>query len=273
MAKKNKLLIIGGGNMGYAIANGMSSHKNVKKSEIIFTESKPERIRFLTKNDYKTFSNIEAALKNNKQKTYAVLLAVKPNDIREVLKELKSHILRDTIIISIAAGIKIKKLSACLPANQPIARIMPNTPCQIGKGMSVITFNKNVSKSQKSTVIKIFKSVGKTTILPEANFDLVTAISGSGPAYFCYLIELLIKSGEKLGLNKKISEELVLETALGTIYLLNNCALSPEALRATVTSPNGTTEAALKVFQKRNWNNIIYEGVKAAKNRAAQLSK
>ena len=148
---------------------------------------------------------------------------------------------------------------------------MPNTPCQIGEGISALTFNKSVTKERKNIVKQIFISIGKTVEVNESSLDVVTAVSGSGPAYFCYFVESMINSSKRLGLNQKLANELVLQTAKGTLLLLDKINLAPEKLRKSVTSKKGTTEAALKIFQKNNLDKIILSGIKAAKERSVEL--
>lgn len=269
---KKKLLIVGGGNMGFAIACGISEKKIYKKDRIIFIEKNKERASFLTKKGFKTFDKLDK-VKKEADLLNAIILAVKPFDISEVLKELKTILKHDTALISIAAGIKIKTLVSGSNANQPIARIMPNTPCLVGHGMSAISYNKNFSKKEKLITNKIFSSIGKTLELDEKHLDLVTAISGSGPAYFCYLIESLIKSATKSGLKEKHARELVTQTALGTSILLSKGNLTAEQLRKMVTSPKGTTEAAMKVLLENDFHNAVFKAVKSATNRASQLSR
>ena len=265
-----KLLIIGGGNMGLAIASGMIKENVYDKTNIIFLEKNQDRIKFLKAQKYFVFNDIGEIQKNSKNLN-TIIVAVKPNDLDETLAKLKDRNFMKTPIVSIAAGARLKKLSLLLSKNQPIARVMPNTPCQIGEGMSVITFNKNITNPQKKKIINIFKSLGRVLELKEDKFDLVTAVSGSGPAYFCFLIECLVNSATKLGINNKVAQELVLQTALGTVTLLSKNHLTPKTLRGYVTSPKGTTEAALKIFQENRFSDIIYSAIKAAKNRAAQL--
>lgn len=258
--------------MGYAIAYGITHKKVYKNSEIIFVETKLKRVNFL-KRKFKVFNNTISALKRNERKYNAIILAVKPNNIKEVILKIKNHVDENSLIISIAAGVRIKTLSSRLNKDQPLARVMPNTPCQIGEGISAITFNQYVSKSQKKLVKKIFDSIGKTIILEENKFDLVTAISGSGPAYFCYFIESLIKAAKYHKISDKIASELVLQTASGTTNLLNLRKITPVKLRKNVTSPNGTTDAALKVFKKQNVDKIILKAINAAKIRSIKLGK
>lgn len=254
--------------MGYAIAKGITKNGIINKKNIIIIEKNKERVDLLKKEKYKVFN----AFGENKN-LQAAIIAVKPGDITQTLNELKNIISKKLLIISIAAGVTIKKLSNLLNNTQPIARVMPNTPAQIGEGMSVITFNKYVSKSQRDLTDKIFNSLGKVLELNEDSFDLVTAISGSGPAYFCYLIECLINTAKKLGMKNKTVEELVLQTGFGTLKLLESGNINAETLRRNVTSPGGTTEAALKVLYKNQFDDIVFNAIKAAKDRCKELSK
>lgn len=268
-----KLLIIGGGNMGYAIASGITQEDLYKRSEIIIYEKKKERVNYLRNQKYIAFSDINKITNKHFKNIEAIIIAVKPQDIRDTLITNKNIISKRTLVISIAAGINLKLLAKLLPGKQPLARVMPNTPCQAGEGMSVLTFNKHVSKRHKKIADGIFSSIGKTIVLHEKYFDLVGSINGSGPAYFCYLIESLIKSAMKLGLNEKTATKLVLQTSYGTNILLNNHHIPPHILRKAVTSHKGITEAALKVYNKKKLAEIIHMGVLAAKKRSVELGK
>lgn len=267
-----KLLIIGGGTMGFAIASGIVSKNIYKKDDVIFIENKIKRIKLLKAYKYNVFNNLSTITTNNKKYIKVIILAVKPSDISKILPVLKALNFKG-IIISILAGIKIQSISSKLSKRQPIARVMPNTPCQVGEGMSVLTFNKYVTKSQKKLVENIFNSIGRTLKLNEKYFDLVGAVNGSGPAYFCYLIESLIQGSSKLGLSKQNASKLVLQTALGTISLLNKKNITPEELRKGVTSKKGITEAALKVFKRMNFNNIVLKAISKAQHRSIELGR
>lgn len=258
--------------MGYAIGCGIVKNKVLNKNSIVFLEKSKQRISFLKKEGFIVYNNWQR-LRNKEKKSFgAITLAVKPNQIKDAINELKLLTSKNLLFISIAAGIKIQQISILLNKNQPIARVMPNTPCKIGQGMSVITYNKSVKREQKLIVKKIFNSLGKVTELNnEDKMDLVTALSGSGPAYFCLLIEQLTNSGIKLGLSEKVSHELSMQTALGTLLLLSEKKLSPTLLREMVTSKKGTTEAALKTLKKLNFDKIIFKAIKAAMDRAKEL--
>ena len=259
--------------MGLAIASGISSKRLMSKQSILFVEKNPERIKHLKKKGYFVSIDLIKTIAKNKSSAETIILAVKPADFNSLMTLFKKSVSKNTLIISILAGVKIKNLELHFGKKQPIARIMPNTPCQIGEGISALTFNKSVTERRKDTVRKIFTSIGKTIEVNENSLDIVTAVSGSGPAYFCYFIESMINSSRKLGLNQKLSNELVLQTAKGTLLLLSKNNLAPDELRKSVTSSKGTTEAALKEFQKKNLDKIIFSGVKAAKKRSIELGR
>lgn len=258
--------------MGTAIANGMVAEGSYKRSSILLIEKNKKRIAYLKRKKFNVFGSLKEISKYKKD-IDAVILAVKPYDIVDTLQELKEHLSKKSIVISIAAGVKLKKLSSVLGKSQPLARIMPNTPCQVGEGICAVTYNKNVSKKQKSLVETIFLSTGEVIELSENKFDLVTAISGSGPAYFCYLVENLIESGKKFGLSEKVATKLAVQTAKGTSVLIKETGGNAALLRKQVTSPKGTTEAAIKVFDKNKTNKVIVNAVKAAMDRSIELGK
>ena len=259
--------------MGSAIASGISKKNIYKRRDIIIVERDKSKLTILKKQGYVVLNNGLAAIKKLGNTLDAVIIAVKPQDIKETLAPRKSLINKKTIVVSIAAGTKLKELSAILGNTQPLCRVMPNTPCQIGEGMSVLTFNRLVNKNQKNIVKTVFSALGETVELNESIFDLVGAINGSGPAYFCYLIESLIKSSIKEGLNEKVATQLVMQTATGTMLLLKTKNISPFALRKTVTSKKGITEAALKVYKKMRFDDIVHKGILAAKKRSVELGK
>ena len=269
-----KLIIIGGGNMGFAIADGITQSNLFKKPEILIIEKNKEltlELKHLGFPVSRTLNPSENILKSSVQ---ALIIAVKPADIKELINSFKRiPFIKSIPIISIAAGIQTKKISFYLKTKQPVIRVMPNTPCQIKAGISAIAYNKYTTKKQKQIAKKIFSSLGEIIEMDEKYFDSITAISGSGPAYFCYFIECLIKSAISLGIKKDSAYKLVIETGEGTLKLLRKKKLTPEKLRQKVTSPKGTTEAAIKTFEKLNLNKIILKGLKAAKERGVYLGK
>ncbi len=259
--------------MGFAIASGITQKSRNKKSQIVIVEKNKDRVNFLRRNKYKVLEDHIYTLKKYKNNIEFIVLAVKPNELDKVLNEAKGFISTRTTVISILAGTTINKLSSKLSRNHPIARVMPNTPAKINEAISAITFNKFIKKEQKKNIIKIFQSIGEVIEVPEKHFDSITSVSGSGPAYFCYFIECIINATKKLGLNEDIAYKLALQTSYGTSALLLRNNISPKALREMVTSPKGTTQAALNVFQNSSFYNTIEKAILAAKKRAKELSK
>jgi len=259
-----KISIIGAGNMGEAIIKGFNS-KNVTVSD----KSK-NRLKTLRKKQKITVvkNNIEAVKKSS-----IIILAVKPQDMNSVLKEIRKHISNKQLIISIAAGVKTRKIEKIIGKRVAVIRVMPNTPALIGEGISVLCKGRYAKVKDIKKAREIFRRTGKVLVIKnEGLMDAVTAISGSGPAYICLFIESLIKSANILGL-RRFSDELVIQTFKGAIKLLEESKKSPKMLRKQVTSPGGTTEAALKVFGKKKVQNIIIAATKAAYKRSKKLSK
>ena len=268
-----KLIIIGGGNMGFAIADGITKSKLFKKSQILIVEKNKQLVLKLKQLGFSATATLSKAINNSKTLT-AIIIAVKPGDIKDLLASLKQidHI-ESIPIISIAAGIQTSKISSQIKSKQPVIRVMPNTPCQIKAGISAITYNNHTTKKQRQIARNIFSSLGEVIEMEEKHFDTITAISGSGPAYFCYFIESLIKSAVSLGIREDKSKKLVLKTAEGTLNLIKSMSLTPKELRRRVTSPKGTTEAAIKIFEKFKLASTILKGVKAAKDRGVKMGK
>ena len=200
-----------------------------------------------------------------------VVLAVKPMDILSVAKDIKPHLSKKTIVISIAAGVEIKKIQSVLSGTK-IVRAMPNMPAQVGMGMVGWTTKSHLSSKEKTDVHKLLGSLGSDIYFKkEESLDAVTAISGSGAAYVFYFMEALYEAAKKIGLKDEEAKHLTLGTFIGSSVMTSLTELSPSDLRAKVTSKGGTTEAAIKVFYKKKLKKIISDAVNAAYNRAKQL--
>ena len=203
-----------------------------------------------------------------------LVLSIKPQNMRDVLNEIKDAVGKNLLIVSIAAGITTKRIQKILDS-VAVVRVMPNTPALIGQGAAAIYATKK-AKSKLGQVVRIFSAVGLAVMVDnEKLIDAVTAVSGSGPAYFFLLMEEMIKAAQKLGLKKELAEKLVLQTAKGAgllaVEALKN-GQTPDILRKNVTSPGGTTEAAMKVFSKRNFEKTVQEALTAAAKRSKELS-
>jgi pyrroline-5-carboxylate reductase len=204
-----------------------------------------------------------------------VIFAVKPQIMKAVAKDVAKSIAKtNALVISIAAGIKIEHLEKWLSPNSAIVRTMPNTPALIGEGATGLFANSNVNSDQKHMTESIMDSVGISHWVDEEfKIDVVTALSGSGPAYFFLFMEYMQKTAVELGLTPEVAAKLTEQTALGSAILAQRSPDDIKILREKVTSPNGTTEAALKSFENNGLEKIVKHAIKAANNRSVQLSK
>ncbi|MFT5451095.1 MAG: pyrroline-5-carboxylate reductase [Enterobacterales bacterium] len=264
------IAFIGAGNMAKAIITGLVK-SGYPAEKIIATNRTIEKLQLLSSSlgINTSLSNAEAASKAD-----VIILAVKPAVVTDVCKEMAAQIDKQ-LIISVAAGITIKLIRKHLNTNNAVVRAMPNTPCLLSKGTIGIFAEQNVKTEQRDFIDSLFNNVGEIIwIASEQQMDIVTALSGSGPAYYFYLTEALIKAGVDLGLEEEVSSKLVNQTALGAVTMLTNKPLqSAKNLREAVTSPNGTTAAALKVFDESNLMNIVSSAIDNATNRGIEMSK
>jgi pyrroline-5-carboxylate reductase len=263
-----KIGFIGGGNMGEAVINALLNKKLAKPGDIMVSDISETRRDYL-KNKYGagvTASNREAV--DGKD---VIVLAIKPQQMNEVLTGIKNVIKPEQLVISIAAGVKINTINQGLNHNS-IVRSMPNTPAQLGLGMTGWTVTPEVTEGQKDLARKILGAMGKEIFFKDEDaLDTVTAVSGSGPAYFYLFAEALIDAAVEIGLSRTDAEVLVEQTMLGAAQLVNQSDKTPAELRHNVTSKGGTTEQAIKVFEENGLARITVEAVKAAYRRAKEL--
>jgi len=256
---------IGGGNMAEAMIKGIV--QTVGK-DIMVSEPRDDRRMYLEKTySIKSTSDNKEVVKNS----HIIVLAVKPQNMDDVTAEIGDSISDDKIIISIAAGITLSYLSARIKTSK-IIRVMPNTPALVQEGMSVLTLCECIHDKEMSLVRNIFMSIGRVLVLPEKYMDAVTALSGSGPAFIALFVESMIDAGIIVGLSNDNATELAIQTLIGTAKLLET-GMPPDKLRVMVTSPGGTTEAGLKVFEERGLKNIVAAVIKAAADRSKKLGR
>jgi len=266
-----KIGFVGGGNMAEALMKGILTAGVCKPESVFVSDIRPERLDLLAKEySVRTVDN-NATLAG---KVDILVLSVKPQNMTEALQSIKSAVGTDTLIISIAAGIKVADIAAVL-GERPIVRVMPNTPALIGEGASAL-FATDKAKPMLEKAKSIFSAVGQAVVVDDENLiDAVTAVSGSGPAYYFLLMEEMIKAAGKLGLPDDVAQKLVLQTAKGAALLAVEAERggeNPVQLRRKVTSPGGTTEAALKVLEEGEFGPLIAEAIKKARNRSQELS-
>lgn len=259
---------IGGGNMAEAIIKGIIQNSKFKTQDILVSEPREDRRKYLeqTYGVKTTSDNREVASSCD-----IVILAVKPQNMEEVLTEISEVITDEKTVVSIAAGITLAYLQSKLKTPKLI-RVMPNTPALVQEGMSVISLCSCLPMEIVAPVRDIFLSIGKVMHLPEKHMDAVTALSGSGPAFIAFFIECLINAGEKMGLSSDDASELTIQTLIGTCRLLES-GMSPKKLREMVTSPGGTTAAGLNAFEQMDFQNIIIEALQSALNRGRELGR
>ncbi len=262
---------IGAGNMAEALIKGCLNAEVYKHKHILINDIRSDRLEFLTRQYGVQAVAHSAALAD---KVEILVLSVKPQNMTEVLQAIKGSIKAGTLIVSIAAGVRIAKITSVL-GDIPVIRVMPNTPALIGEGASAL-FANSKARPMLERAMKIFSAVGRTVIVDNEDLiDVVTAVSGSGPAYFFLLMEEMIKAGHQLGLPVEIARILVLQTAKGAGLLAaerDRQGESPSELRRKVTSPGGTTEAAMKTFALREFGQIIEQALRAACDRSKELS-
>ena len=199
-----------------------------------------------------------------------VLLATKPQDLGETLSSLKLG--KNTLLISLLAGVKSAKIESLTSDSVRVVRVMPNTPLLISKGMSVIAKGSRASESDIDWVCDFFGKSGKVLVMKEQEMDAVTATSGSGPAYLFAFVEAMTKAAIRLGLDQSSANTLVSQTLFGAAGMLESSGKDAKTLRENVTSPKGTTAAALQVFEDSKLDEIVYEAMKAARDRSIELS-
>ena len=268
MKKIQKMIgLIGSGNMGSAILAGLIKNRIAPRNQIYVYDGVRSKMNSVSRN-----FGVKGA-KNNRdlvRKTKIILLAVKPQDLRRVGEEIRNALTSNHVVISILAGTPVQKLKRVLGTKPLLVRAMPNLGARVGEAITAIT---STSRSALRFTQIIFSGCGEVIQLPEKHFDLVTAVSGSGPAYFFLMMELLAKAAERRGISKQAARLLAVQTALGAARLAHEASDSPERLRKKVTSKKGTTDAALRYLWKKKFPSIFSGAIDQAVKRARQLSK
>lgn len=269
--KHSRISFIGCGNMGQSLIGGLLANGHGPVA-LRGADPDPAKRQFIT-NKYSigTFADNTQAI----DQADVIVLAVKPQMLAETVSQLAVHIKHSQLIISIAAGIRLNTLAHLLGKDQPVVRVMPNTPALIRTGVSALYPNSAVTPSQKDLAESIMRSVGLAVWLDnEAAMDTVTALSGSGPAYFFLVMEVLEKAAVRLGLPLDQARLLTIETAFGAAKMALETDMDTATLRRQVTSPGGTTEQALKVLiEQGNIEKLFMDALSAAKHRSEELAK
>jgi pyrroline-5-carboxylate reductase len=267
--REKRIVFIGCGNMGEALVSGSLRSGLISRDKVLVTDIRPERLEYIKKKEG------VSVLENNRQaveQSEVIVLAIKPQVMGKVLSEIKDAVTGDKVIISIAAGITTRFIEETLGREVAVVRVMPNTPCLVKTGASGISPGKYAGEEEEAIAEQMMEGVGIVVKVPEEMLDAVTALSGSGPAYIFYIIESLIKAGIEMGLSEEEARKLVAQTVLGAGRMVMETEESPQVLREKVTSPGGTTEAALKYLEGKGFQEILISAVKEACKRSKELS-
>ncbi|MDX2069994.1 MAG: pyrroline-5-carboxylate reductase [Haliscomenobacter sp.] len=265
------ILIIGGGNMGMTFAKAfINSHVVTAEQLMMLEKDKGDRILQLkSKNIARIYSDPAQCV----PEADLIILAVKPQDAQTLFEQIADYVDNGQVILSIMAGVKIKSIQQSIKVAK-IIRAMPNLPAQIGQGMTAFVATEEVSRFEQGAIQNLLATTGKTlNVDREELIDVVTAISGSGPAYIYYFMDSMINGAIEMGIKKSEAELLVLHTFLGALSLYQAHSYSCNDWIQKVASKGGTTEAAIKTFNDSNLHSIIILGVKAALKRAIELGE
>ncbi len=268
MAERSQVAIIGAGVMGETLLSGLI-RAGRRVDDLVVGEKRPERATELSERyGVTTVGNIEAA-----QKADTVVLVVKPQDMHDVLTEIAPVLRAGQLVASLAAGITTAYIESRVPEGVAVVRVMPNTPALVDEGMAAISRGSHCDEAHLQEVEDLMAATGKVIRVPERQQDAVTAISGSGPAYIFFVVESMIEAGVHLGLPRNTAAELVVQTVVGSAKLLRETGEHPTVLREQVTSPGGTTAAAVRELEDHKVRAAFLTAVEAARDRSRALAE
>ncbi|MEJ2363358.1 MAG: pyrroline-5-carboxylate reductase [Deltaproteobacteria bacterium] len=270
MVGSKKIGLIGGGNMGEALIKGLLQSGHFDTSQVTVSDISRDRLNYLQDN-YQV-----STLSDNGKVAWAsevIILAVKPQQMGDVLSEINGQVEHLPLVISIAAGVTIAAIEQRLIKGVPVVRVMPNTPALVLTGAAAIAGGSQATRDHLATTRVLFESVGLVVEVDEAHMDAVTGLSGSGPAYVYLFMEALTDAGVFMGLSRPVARDLAVQTTLGAARLAANSASHLAALKDQITSPGGTTMHGLAVLESGGMRGLLMEAVEAATRRSAELGK
>ncbi|HEX7106611.1 MAG TPA: pyrroline-5-carboxylate reductase [Acidothermaceae bacterium] len=262
------IAVIGAGKMGEALISGLLK-AGASPDDLLITERYEARAQELTQRyGVKAVANAEAA-----KLADTLVIAVKPQDMDALLAELSTAVTPDRLIVTIAAGVPTAAIEKRLVEDVPVVRVMSNTPALVGEAMSAVAAGAHAKEEHLERAEDIFRPVGKVIRLPESQLDAVTALSGSGPAYVFYLVEAMTDAGILLGLPRSIAHDLIVQTVVGAGAMLRDSGEHPVTLREAVTSPAGTTIAAIRELENHGVRAAFLAALEAARDRSRELAR
>lgn len=261
------IAVLGAGKIGEALLAGLlRSGRN--PADLLFTERHPQRCEELTaRYGVRAVSPGEAS-----RAADVLVVAVKPQDIDTVLAEI-ADLPTGTLVVSLCAGLPTSLYESRLPAGSAVVRVMPNTPMVVGEAMSAVSPGTHATEEHLALVTEMLEAVGRVVRVPENQQDAVTALSGSGPAYFFFLVEAMIDAGILLGLPRAVASELIIQSAVGAATMLRDSGEHPVVLREAVTSPAGTTISAIRELEVHGVRAALIAAIEAARDRSVELGR
>jgi pyrroline-5-carboxylate reductase len=264
----DKIGIIGLGNMGESIVKALMN-RGFKKGSLLFVEAKKERAIYIEKTYGLKYAETLSELV---QKTDYIVLAIKPQDAKEVIQEMSPSLNDKKLVISIMAGTTTSNILSFIGKPTRIVRLMPNICVKVGEGVMGITSNRAVTKEERAKVQKMLSPLGHFVEVGEELMDAITALGGSGPAFFLLFLEAMIDAGVKTGLPRDKAKAISLQVMKGTLKMLEEEKIHPTVMRDMITSPGGTTIAGIAVLEERAFKGNVIEAVAKACKRAKELS-
>ena len=262
------IAIVGVGKLGEALLSGLL-RSGRPAAQLVAAERHPDRAAQISAlYGVEVAAPVEAVAQAD-----VVLLAVKPQDMRVALRELAGSLRADTLVVSMAAGVTTAVVESELPADTHVVRVMTNTPVFVDEAMSAVSGGTHATEEHLQLVVELLTPVGRVVRVPESQLDAVTALSGSGPAYFFYLVEAMIDAGILLGLPRALAAELIVQTAVGSAKMLQESGEHPVVLREAVMSPAGTTISAIRVMEDHGVRAAMLAALEAARDRSRELAQ
>ena len=261
------LAIIGGGKIGEALLSGLVRRGG--PDGIVVCERSPERATALAQK----YGVAAVDLATAAARARVLLIAVKPQDIDTLLHLLTEHVDQGHLVVSVAAGVPTARIEGALPPGTAVVRVMPNTPALVDEGMSVLSAGAHAGEAELDEAEALLAAVGRVRRVPESQQDAVTALSGSGPAYFFFLVEAMVDAGILLGLPRALAADLIVQTALGAAVMMRDSGEHPVQLREAVTSPGGTTIAAVRELERHGVRAALIAAIEAAHDRSVELGR
>ncbi|HTG47415.1 MAG TPA: pyrroline-5-carboxylate reductase [Actinomycetota bacterium] len=261
---------LGGGKMAEALIAGLIRSGGRSREEIVVTCRRPERASELAER-----YGVTATLDNGEAARWAhvLVLMAKPQDTEALLEQIREHVGTQDLVISFAAGIRTSFVEKHLPDDVPVVRVMSNVPVMVDEAMTVVAAGRHAEEEHLATAEELLGYVGKVLRLNETHLDAVTATSGSGPAYFFLLAEAMIEACILLGLSRDVATDLIIQTMLGSAKMLRDTGKHPVELREMVTSPGGTTIAAIRHLEEAGVRAAFLNAIDAAKKRSEELAR